>query len=235
MKDELETILVMVDEYLHSNDLHADIKTFSHPDELLRYCKMGNAQLYILDIVMPMMSGVQLAQEIRLLDQEAQIIFATTAPEYALDSFSVNPLNYLIKPIHKDKLFATLTLAMNKIQADEQSLLIKTKNGLHTILVSSVVSCEYVKHSVKYTLTNGELIETTTIKGSFAEYITPLLADPRFIQPHSSFLINMCRVEKLSRDGIRMRGGAFVPVSAKMFSNVKKAYIDYRLKDGTTL
>ena len=113
--------------------------------------------------------------------------------------------------------------------------MIKAKNGLHTVSVSSVVLCEYANHSVKYTLTTGEKIETMTIKGSFAEHIAPLLVDRRFIQPHSAFLINMCRVEKLSRDGITMHGGAFVPVSGKLFSNVKRAYIDYRLKDGSTV
>jgi len=225
----------MVEEYLQINYLNADLKAFSHPDKLLQYCETENAQLYLLDIVLPIMSSVQLGQEIWLLDREAQIIFATTAPEYALDSFSVNPLNYFIKPVDREKLFATLTLALNRIRADEQNIMIKAKNGLHTVSVSSVVLCEYANHSVKYTLTTGEKIETMTIKGSFAEHIAPLLVDRRFIQPHSAFLINMCRVEKLSRDGITMHGGAFVPVSGKLFSNVKRAYIDYRLKDGSTV
>lgn len=234
MPDQLEIIFKLVGEYVKINNLNADIRTFLHPDNLLKYCEFENAQLYLLDVVMPMMSGVQLGQEIRVFDREAQIIYTTTAPEYALDSFSVNPLNYLIKPIEKDELFKTLDLAITKIKADEATITVKSKGGLHTISISSVVCCEYVNHSVKYTLANGETIETTTIKGSFSEYIAPILSDKRFIQPHSSFAVNMSRAERLSRDGFTMRGGEFVPVSGKLFSGVKNAYMDFRLRGEVT-
>lgn len=229
MPEQLDKIVELVDEYLHINNLNAEIKTFSHPDMLIKCCKTDSFQLYILDVVMPMMNGVQLGQEIRIFDNEAQIIFTTSAPEYALDSFSVNPLNYLVKPIKKDKLFDTISLAMRKIKA-EQSLTIKAKNGLYTISFSSVVMCEYVNHAVKYTLIDGKIIETTTIKGKFYEHIADLLTDKRFIQPHTSFVVNMSLVERLSRDGITMNGGLFVPISGKLFTEVKKAYIDFRLR-----
>ncbi|WMJ23001.1 LytTR family DNA-binding domain-containing protein [Paludicola sp. MB14-C6] len=235
MPDQLEKIYELVSEYVQANHINADIKTFSHPDNLLRYCESENAQLYVLDIVMPMMSGVQLGQEIRNLDRESQIIYVTTAPEFALDSFSVHPLNYLLKPIQKDKLFDTLSLAITKIKADEVSLTIKTKNGLHTISIASVIYCEYVKHAVKYVLASGEIIETTTIKGSFSDYISSLLADKRFIQPHSAFVINMSRVQRLTRDGFTMCSGAFVPISGKLFTQVKNNYLNFRLKDEVTI
>ncbi len=232
--EQLETTLELINEYVKNKNLSVDIRAFSHPDSLLRYCETENAQLYILDVIMPMMSGLQLGQEIRLLDLEAQIIYVTTAPEFALDSFSVNPLNYLIKPIEKDKLYSSLDLAITKIKADCATITVKTKNGLHTISIFSVVCGEYINHSVKYTLANGEMIETTTIKSNFSEYIAPILSDKRFIQPHSSFFVNMSRVERLSREGFIMHGGAFVPISGKLFSKVKSTYIDFRLKDEVT-
>ena len=235
MPDQLELVCSLVNDYIRIHNIDAEIRTFSHPDHLLKYCETENAQLYLLDVVMPMMSGVQLGQEIRILDREAQIIYVTTAPEYALDSFSVNPLNYLLKPLKKDKLFRTLDLAITKIRADEATVTVKSKNGLHTILIASVVCCEYVNHAVIYTLTNGETIVTMTIKGSFFEYMAPILADKRFIQPHSSFVINMSRVERLSREGFTLRGGAVVPVSGKLFSAVKNTYMDFRLRDEVTV
>lgn len=235
MPDQLEAVLKLVKEYVEIHSINADLRTFLHPDRLLHYCECANAQLYILDVVMPMMSGVQLGQEIRRLDREAQIIYTTTAPEYALDSFAVNPLNYLIKPIKKDVFFDTLDLALSKIKADEATITVKSKKGLHTIAIASVVYGEYINHSVKYRLSNGETIETTTIKGNFSEYMAPILSDKRFIQPHTSFVVNMSRVERLSRDGFTMRGGAFVPVSGKIFSEVKTAYLDFRLKGEVTI
>ena len=58
--DQLETIFKMVNEYIKANNINAETRTFLHPDTLLEYCKTENAQLYLLDVVMPMMSGVQL-------------------------------------------------------------------------------------------------------------------------------------------------------------------------------
>jgi DNA-binding LytR/AlgR family response regulator len=59
--------------------------------------------------------------------------------------------------------------------------------------------------------------------------VEPLLRDRRFIQPHAAFIVNMSCVDRLSKDGFTMKGGAFVPVSGKQFSAVRNAYMSYRL------
>ena len=229
--DQLEMILALVNEYIKSKNIDAQACAFSHPDDILKYCKTKNAHLYIFDVVMPMMSGIQLGQEIRVFDREAQIIYTSTAPEYALESFGANPLDYIIKPIDKNKLFSTLDLAIAKINAGEKTIIIKSRDGVHTVPIARVAYCEYNKHAVKYFLTNGEIIETSTIKGRFSEHVALILTDRRFIQPHAAFVVNMNRVERLSRDGFTMYGGVFVPISGKLFSEVKNTYINFRLKD----
>jgi len=71
-------------------------------------------QLYILYIVMPMVSGLELGKEIRHLDREAQIFYATTEPQFSLQAYAASPINYLVKPIEKQTPFDTLTLASLK-------------------------------------------------------------------------------------------------------------------------
>ena len=55
--------------------------------------------IYLMDILMPGVNGIEAAQRIRKMDEEAVIIFMTTSEEFAIESFKATPLSYLVKPI----------------------------------------------------------------------------------------------------------------------------------------
>jgi len=227
---ELRRIAALTNEYLAERNVCADIREFSHPEALLTACEPKTFHIYLLDMVMPMISGLELGRCIRRVSTDAQIIYITTEPGFALDAYSVNPLHYLLKPVDKGELFAALELATGKVGFGEEALVtVKTREGLRTLSVDVVASCEYVRHTVIYTLVRGEQVKTSTISGSFAEHVVPLLRDRRFIQPHAAFIVNMSCVDRLSKDGFTMKGGAFVPISGKQLSAVRNAYMSYRL------
>jgi len=227
---ELEIINQYITEYLNTHTLEAEMKKFVHPDMLLTAMEAESFHIYLLDIVMPMVSGLELGQSIRRISREAQIIFITTEPGYALDAYAVNPLHYLIKPVQKQALFSALELALSKVDfGREITVTVKTKEVLRTLSAGQIACCEYEKHAVRYTLIGGEQMETTTLTCGFAEHIAPLLLDARFLSPHASFALNMSRVDKLAREGFYLRGGNFVPVSARQYAAVRNAYLNYRL------
>ena len=227
---ELQCIAELTKEYMVEYGISADIRHFNHPDALLKACEAETFHIYLLDIVMPMVSGLELGQSIRRVSTDAQIIYITTEPSFALDAYSVNPLHYLLKPVDKGALFAALELAAGKVDFGEETIVtVKTRDGLHTLSADNIACCEYVRHTVIYTLTRGGKVETTTIPSSFAEHIVPLLHDRRFIQPHAAFVVNMSCVERLTKDGFTLQNGAFVPVSGKQFTAVRNIYMSYRL------
>ena len=230
VKAELQHIAALTNEYLSDHGLSAEIQEFCHPDSLLTALETDSFHIFLLDMVMPMVSGLELGQNIRRISTDAQIIYITTEPGFALDAYAVNPLHYLLKPVDKRKLFAALDLAAEKVNFGEENVVtVKTKNGLRTISADMVICCEYVHHTAVYTLTDGERVETSTLSGNFAEHIIPLLRDRRFIQPHAAFAVNMSRVERLDKNGFTLRGGVFVPVSGKQFAAVRNTYMNYRL------
>ncbi|MBU3194862.1 LytR/AlgR family response regulator transcription factor [Clostridium algidicarnis] len=230
---QLEIVNIIVKEYIDEKMLDAEVYTFLHPDKLLMACETKRFHIYILDMVMPMINGVQLGVEIRRLDREAQIIYVTTATEFALDSFAANPLSYLIKPLDRQKLFNTLDLAISKINMSEEvTITVKTREGLRVLSNTSIACCERFGNTVRYLLTTGEIVESLTIRCSFSKHIEPLLRDKRFLQSHESFALNMSRVESLKEQGFILRGGTFVPVAKKQYTAVRNAYLDYRLGKG---
>lgn len=234
LPDQLAAIAELTEEYIASSGLNAELRQFTHPDALLKTCELERFHIYILDIVMPMVNGIDVGRAIRRLDREAQIIFATTEPSFALESFQANPINYLIKPLDKTHFFKTLDLAVTKVNAvDEPIVTLKTRDGLRVIKLSSIISCEYRNHSVQYTLMGGEILITRSLQESFAKHIKPLLSDKRFLQPHTSFVLNMNRVEAFSKNGFVMRGGAVIPIPMKQYPTVRDTYMDYLLaKEG---
>lgn len=234
MLDQLAIIKGYVNEYIESNSIDAQVQEFTNSDALKTRCETDRFHIYILDIVMPMINGIEVGKAIRRIDRQAQIIYASTEDSFALDSFSANPINYLIKPIDKSQLFKTLDLAISKVNIDEEEIItLKTTEGIRVAKLSSIIYCEYTNHFVRYTLMGGEIINTLTIQGSFLQHTEPLLVDKRFIQPHSAFVVNMSRIEKFLKDGFVMRGGGIVPIPVKRYSIVREKYMDYLLdKEG---
>ena len=229
---ELQRIVALANAYLAERKMSAELRAFSHPDALLTACEKGSFHIFLLDMVMPMVSGLELGRAIRRGSTDAQIIYITAEPGFALDAYAVSPLHYLIKPVDKAALFAALDLAAEKMDyGEETTVTIKTKSGLRTISTDMIASCEYKRHAVLYTLVSGEAIETTTLSGSFAEHIAPLLRDKRFIQPHAAYAVNMRLAERLDKGGFTLKGGAFVPVSGKQYTAVRNAYMSYRLRE----
>lgn len=231
---ELEIISAYIAEYLAAHTLEAEVKKFSHSDKLLTAIGTESFHLYIMDIVMPMVSGIELGKEIRRLDREAQIIYATAEPQFALQAYAASPVNYLIKPIDKQQLFDTLTFAISKTDlSEEQTVTMKTTDGLRVLRLSDILCCEYRSHAVIFTLTNGEEVISRTIRESFAEYSMPVLKDTHFLQCHTSYLINMRRVERFAKDSFTLCGGKTVPIAAKQYPAVRDAYMNYLMpKEG---
>lgn len=229
----LEIINEYITEYLVTHNLEAEIKKFIHPDKLLSIIEVESFHLYILDIVMPMVSGIELGKEIRHLDRDAQIIYTTTEPQFALQAYAASPVNYLIKPICKQQLFNTLTFAIEKIElSEERKVTVKTAESLRVLNQSEILCCEYRSHTVIFTLTNGEEIISRTIRESFAKYSMPILKDAHFLQCHASYIINMRRVECFAKDSFILHGGKVVPIAAKQYPVVRDQYMNYLMVKG---
>ncbi|AEV27911.1 response regulator of the LytR/AlgR family [Sphaerochaeta pleomorpha str. Grapes] len=228
--NQLALIALYTSECMQSNQYECTIRQFLHPDELLRTCEKQRFHLYVLDIVMPLVNGIEVGKAIRKLDREAQIIYATTEPGFALQSFVANPINYLLKPIDKQQFFKTLTLAISKLDVQREStFLVKTHEGMRILRLSEVVYCEYTSHTVIYTLVDAKIVTTCILKGTFAQHITPLLQDKRFLRPHTSYVLNMDYVESFGKNKFTLRNGYTVPIVAKQYSVVRDIYMDYLL------
>lgn len=120
----------------------------------------------------------------------------------------------------EQQLFGTPTLAFSKIDfTEEKTFTVKTVDSLRVLKLMDVVCCEYRSRDVIITIKNGEEIVSRTIVESFGEYISPVLKDCHFLQSHTSFVINMRRVERFAKDSFILKG-EIIPIVAKQYTVV---------------
>ena len=90
-----------------------DVFGFTRADEVLRFLETGAVDLALLDIDMPGMNGLELAQRIKTKWPDTAIIFLTGYSEYAVDAFALRASGYLLKPVNKDRLKVDVEYALS--------------------------------------------------------------------------------------------------------------------------
>lgn len=234
--DDLPKDLIRVEtliyKYLEKNNIDARVDTFSHPNDLLEACEQRVYQILILDIVMPMFSGIDIGKELRKKDKDVQIIFCTSEPGFALEAYDANPTHYLLKPLEEERFNAAIGLAISKVEnTDKETIVIKTKQGYQTLNVEDILYMEYVKHAVRFVMRENIEWLTTTITGNFTDYVNSMIENAAFVKPHMSYVVNMERVKKVSSDGFEMENKEIIPISRNQYSAIRDTYLDYRLRD----
>ena len=230
---ELEKIKNAVDEFIVSNQSSHQItvETFTNGDSLLcQITKHGGFNLLILDIIMPGMNGIDLAKEIRINNSNCKIIFLTSSPEFAVNSYKVNALYYLLKPFSGTELKSLLNKTLDEIDEEKSnSVVVKEKSKLTRVQIHTIQYIESVKHTIIFHLRSNEVI---SCYGTMNEFYDILLSDKRFIKCHMSFIVNMNYVISISNKNFVLVDKTLIPISRQVYQQVKNKYIDYFFEKG---
>jgi DNA-binding LytR/AlgR family response regulator len=207
------------------------VDAFTSPSDMLAYInKHGDYDLLILDILMPGMNGIELAHEIRSNNSSCKIIFLSSSPEFAINSYKVSAFYYMLKPFSDSELISLLDKALGEMAEEKSnSIVIKEKNKLTRVQIHTIQHVEVVKHSILFHLRNDEVL---CCYGTLTEFQNILLSDRDFIQCHRSFIINMNYVASISNKYFILDDKTLIPISKLIYQQVKNAYIDYFFDKG---
>lgn len=230
--DELSNMVQLIDLYRTSRQLNCEHAEFSNGFELVSALEKGKRfDIYCLDIMMPGFTGIDAAKEIRIFDKTAPILFFTSSPEFALESYSVKAINYVLKPISKEKLFITFDelLEQIKLAKDEDAVIIKSNEGIQKILISNLIFAEVIGRNVLYHLRSGRVIECTQ---AFSSVCDNLMKYGCFMKPHRSYLVNMQYVGTIENHQITLQTLSSVPVAQGKAKEMKQQYLNYQMEGG---
>ena len=187
----------------------------------------------MLDVIMPRLSGIDLGVKLRELGDDAPIIYLTTSPDYAVDSYLAQAFYYLLKPPDTAQLHQVLDRATALLQKKKASSVpVKTKGGLRLVPLDELLYVELVGRAARYYLADGEAIDSMTLQGPFGAAMGTLLGDPRFVLCGSSFAVNLHHVTAVGKGELTIRGGRRIPLSRGLSDGVKKRWAAYWLNGG---
>lgn len=204
-KETLEELRFFLSEITITAD--AEIHTFDKSVDLINRIKQGDSfDLYILDIYIDNNLGTDVAQLIRQRDGKANIIFVTSSPDFALESYEYQALHYLLKPIdYKD-----LQNALTRMQyVEEPSLLcMAADKGQVRIKLSDIICIINNKNRQMIISTH-----TTAHLNSTIKEIAASLADNKdFHRLSSGCILNLKRVVSLNSKEATLEGGNVVTI-----------------------
>lgn len=229
--DELSNIIQLINLYRSSKHLNCEYAVFPNGFDLISALEKGNRfDIYCLDIIMPGFTGIDVAKEIRTLDKTAPILFFTSSPEFALESYSVRAINYVLKPISKEKLFFTFDELLEHIEAqrNDDAIIVKSNEGIQKILISNLVFAEVIGRNVLYHLLSGKVIECTD---SFSSVCDNLLKYSCFIKTHRSYIVNMQYVDTIENRQVTLQTLTSVPIAQGKVRGIKQQYLDYQMEE----
>lgn len=207
---------------LNSRNIAFEISSFDTPSDLISRFEQGEPyDLLFLDIVFQDTTGIQTARRLRSFHTDTDIIFLSSSSDYALESFDVSPLHYLIKTDKLEKLEEALDRFFDK-HAD-QSFYIKSREGILALPVSEILFFEIYGHDLSVHLISGE---NHTFSGTLKK-IEEDLPGSTFIRAHKSYLVNMAHIVKIARYEISLSNGKTIPISKKNYLSIMSAFVDY--------
>lgn len=210
-KNELKNFTVYI--YTSGEDLLDDIQNDEHFD------------MCILDIMMPGLSGIDLGIKLRDNGYDGIIIYLTSSKDYALDSYKVKALNYILKPIVPVDLFSTLDDALKSIAAKtDRSVIIKTKAGNIKVSINDILYIELCKRILVYHLADGSTLESIYIRVPFSEAVQEFTIDKNFVQCGNGIVVNISLVSQVGSEEIVFNNTRKEIFSKKIINVVRLAW-----------
>lgn len=224
-EQELARLAGLVAEYQLSRGESLNCRPFHSGIDFLCDVKGGEYDLVLLDVLLPGVGGIQIAQELRKLDQSVKLIFISSSPEFAVESYHVGAYHYLLKPTDADSLFPLLDRVESELSAqEEQGFILKSREGIVRISYARLEYVEVINKTVFFHFSDGEIREAAA---ALADFEAVLLTRPEFLKTHRSYLINLDYVESIGINCVVTRNGHSVPVSRKRRSEVREVYMRF--------
>ena len=133
----------------HWNNRPSNVTTelFEDGDALILAHSQKPFDIIFLDVVMPLLNGIDAARELRKKDKNVKIVFLTSTAEFAVESYTVKASNYLLKPIESEKLFTCLDELISEFKSVSKCITVKGIHTAHRIVLSDV---EYIESQGKH-------------------------------------------------------------------------------------
>jgi len=206
------------------------VGTYGSALEAMKELRDNPVQLLFLDIQMPELSGIEFA---KILPSNTKIIFTTAFQQYAIESYKVSALDYLMKPISYDDFLKAANKALDWFSASQNQIptvrdrfmFVKSDYKLIRVALDDILFIEGLKDYVRFYLEDGTKIMSLMNMKKLEDY----LPHPEFLRTHRSWIVHMPKASLVDRLRI-VFGETLIPISDSYKEDVQNYFDQHTLQ-----
>lgn len=212
----------ILENYIGKVNFLEKVGIFNDSLKALEFLNKESVDVIFLDIQMPQLTGLQIS---KIISKDIKVIFTTAYPDFALEGFELNAVDYLLKPISFERFYQAVSKLNSepKIEISNQSsltdfLFVKTdgKNKFQKVFLTDILYVESLQNYVCIHTSKQQIITHSSLKN-----VIESLPENEFIQIHKSYVVSLKHIESTDNFSVFINGKE-LPIGATF----KDAFFD---------
>ncbi|HEY8929006.1 MAG TPA: LytTR family DNA-binding domain-containing protein [Mucilaginibacter sp.] len=216
--DDEPLALHILEDYISKIPFLQLVKATTNPIEALTLVQEKQIDLVFLDVQMPELTGIQF---LRIANGKAKVILTTAYPQYALEGYELDVIDYLLKPIAFDRFFKSVQKAQAVLQpaaapmpAPQQDpvpqqkqkdllsdfIFVKTEHKIQKVYLNDILFIEGLKDYISIFTPAERIITLQNMKK-----MEDALPEQHFIRVHKSYIVSINKIDSIERSRIFIR------------------------------
>lgn len=222
--DDEPLALNILEDYISKMPFLQLVKATTNPIEALTLVQEGAVDLVFLDVQMPELTGIQF---LKISNGKAKVILTTAYPQYALEGYELDVVDYLLKPIAFDRFYKAVQKVQGilqptaqpiaapspHVQAQQQQqdfmndfIFVKTEHKIQKVYLHDILFIEGLKDYISIFTTSERIITLQNMKK-----MEDALPEKYFIRVHRSYIVSLDKIDSIERSRIFI-GDKIIPV-----------------------
>lgn len=218
----LAGICAYTEKIVREHAKHYQITPYNSPQKLIEDLSNGKADILLLDIDMPGISGMEIAAKLKTERASILLIFVTSYETFVYDTFQYQPFDFIRKSRYEKDLSISLERAMRQLSEEKTEYMLKTLGSIIHIPLADILYFESCANYVRIVTKNNEYKEKKTI-----HEIEDELTIHGFIRLHRGYFVNQAAVYIIKSDKIILNNQVELPIGRHWSVSAKAALFKY--------
>ncbi len=197
----------ILENYIGKVNFLEKVGVFNDALKALEFLNTQSVDVIFLDIQMPQLTGLQIS---KIISKDIKVIFTTAYPDFALEGFELNAVDYLLKPISFERFYQAVSKLNSepKIEISNQTnlpdfLFVKTdgKNKFQKVFLTDILYAESLQNYVCIHTSKQQIITHSSLKN-----VIESLPENEFIQIHKSYVVSLKHIESTDNFSVFING-----------------------------